>query len=124
MKIFYTLFCCKEQLHKCIFQTPILLNSQQIREVLPGSPARAKSKVAADHLWAAGNFKEFKAFMIDAPVDALLRPNIQGQTPFHVAAAVPGAQRGPLESSGLMKKRPRYGPFSPKVSFHLPAKRC
>ena len=30
----------------------------------------------------------------------------------------------PLESSGLMEKRPRYGPFSPKISFHLPTKRC
>ena len=30
----------------------------------------------------------------------------------------------PLESSGLIEKRPRYGPFSPKISFHLPTKRC
>merc|ERR1711911_202837 len=30
----------------------------------------------------------------------------------------------PLESSGLIKKRPCYGPFSPKISFHLPTKRC
>mgnify|MGYP003322637125 CR=1 FL=1 len=35
---------------------------------------------------AAGNFEEFSTLMFDSPVDALLRPNIQGQTPLHVAA--------------------------------------
>ena len=30
----------------------------------------------------------------------------------------------PLELSGLIKKQPRYGPFLPKISFHLPTKRC
>ena len=51
--ILHSFFAVKNScIYKCIFQAPILLNSQQIREVLPGSPSRAKSKVAADHLWA------------------------------------------------------------------------
>ena len=35
---------------------------------------------------AGGNFSEFTELMIDAPKDALLRPNIEGETPLHVAA--------------------------------------
>ena len=30
----------------------------------------------------------------------------------------------PLESSGLMKKRPATAPFSPKISFHPPTSSC
>ena len=33
-----------------------------------------------------GNFEDFSDLMEYTPVDSLLRPNIQGQTPLHVAA--------------------------------------
>ena len=47
-----------------------------------------------------------------------------GKIELTAASAPKFRSSDPLESSGLMEKRPRYGPFSPKISFHLPTKPC
>ena len=47
-----------------------------------------------------------------------------GKIELTAASAPKFRSSDPLESSGLMEKRPRYGPFLPKISFHLPTKPC
>ena len=47
-----------------------------------------------------------------------------GKIELTAASAPKFRSSDPLESSGLMEKRPCYGPFLPKISFHLPTKPC
>ena len=67
--------------------SPTQDNSSRVRLCYPCCPFEPilHRSVIFDKM-AAGNFDDFSDLLIDAPVDALLRPNIQGLTPLHVAA--------------------------------------